>query len=385
MTSTRCPLSAAVLNDARNYIIEAHTTGNAPLLLVLTLRDAGTTQQARRVNATVSRARRGVRPTLVLSMEVLTRHVDGSVVETVFPCEAYDVFRVAMTTAATDKHKATVLQWPSVKARRYADEEAEGEERPLRRHRVESTVSDALDVVMKLALAKAERDATSRDLGQPVMNPCLRTGAVYRQFLAALGDAPLLNPDGTLAKDVLLVYHGTPSVENAERIMCEGFDPATRSRQSYGRGEYFADTLRTPLQFAGGTGAVMLCAVFIRPAVVSRKWECVNKEYYTIVETPEDRTAAYALPLVVLPLRSVTLGNQCGQCTHRATFNQHVKFRNDGGRWQRMSAQDSQAVSTSRPGQPVAMNGFEYVYDLTAMTQTNTKTSKVRSIRFVSA
>jgi hypothetical protein len=124
----------------------------------------------------------------------------------------------------------------------------------------------------------------------------------------------------------------------------------------------------------------MLCAVFKRPRIVSRK----NNEY-TIVKTPKDRSAAYALPLVVLPLTSETLGNQCGQCTRGATFNQHVEFANDGGRWQRMSTQDSHAVSTSRPGQPVAMNGFAYVYDLTAMTQTNTKTGKVRSIRFVSA
>jgi hypothetical protein len=50
-----------------------------------------------------------------------------------------------------------------------------------------------------------------------------------------------------------------------------------------------------------------------------------------------------------------------------------------------MSAPHSHAVSTSRPGQPVAMNAFAYVYDLTAMTQTNTKTGKVRSIRFVTA
>jgi hypothetical protein len=186
MPSTRCPLSAAVLKDVRNHIIEAHTTGYAPLRLVLTQRAAGTTQRARRVNATVARARRGVRPTLVLSMEVLTGHVDGSVVETVFPSKAYDVFRVAMTTAATDKHKATVLQWPSVKARMHADEDAEGEEPPLRRHRGESTVSDALDTVMKLALAKAKDDATSYDLGQPVTNPCVKTGAVYRQFERAV-------------------------------------------------------------------------------------------------------------------------------------------------------------------------------------------------------
>jgi hypothetical protein len=31
------------------------------------------------------------------------------------------------------------------------------------------------------------------------------------------------------------------------------------------------------------------------------------------------------------------------------------------------------------------MNGVEYVYDLTAMTQTNTNTGKVRSIRLVDA
>jgi hypothetical protein len=250
---------------------------------------------------------------------------------------------------------------------------------------VESTV-DALDTVLKLALAKAKDDATSCGLGQPVTNPCIRTGAVYRQFLAALGDAPLLDVDGTLAKDVLLVYHGTPSVENAEWIMCEGFDPNKRSGQDYGRGEYFADTLRvTPLQFASGTGAVMLCAVLIRPSIVSRIWTDAVTGYYTIVDTPKDRSAAYALPLVVLPCTSKMPDTQCGRCTHGATFNQYVEFTNDGGRWQRLSAQDSCAVSISRPGQPVAMNGFKYVYDLTVMTQTNTNTGKVRSIRFVSA
>jgi hypothetical protein len=257
-------------------------------------------------------------------------------------------------------------------------------EPPLRRHRVESTVSDALGAVMKLALTKAKDDATTCcGLGQPVTNPCLRTGAVYRQFLAALGDAPLLDADGTLAKDVLLVYHGTPSMGNARRIMCEGFDPNKRSGQEYGRGEYFADAPRTSLQYAGNTGAVMLCAVFIRTAIVSR--ERISGEYYTIVDTPKDRSAAYALPLVVLPCTTKMPGTQCSLCTNGAAVNQYAEIANDGGQWQRMNADDSYAVSTSRPGQPVAMNGFEYVYDLTAMTQTNTNTGKERSIRFVSA
>jgi hypothetical protein len=306
-----------MLNDVRNSIIQAHTTGNAPLRLVLTQRGVGTTQRARRVNATVSRARPSGRPKLVLSVEVLTGHVDASVVETVFPSKAYDVFRVAMTTSATDKHKTTttVLQWPSVKARRHADKDAEGEERRLC---VESTVGDALDVVMKLALAKAKHDATNHGLGKPVTNPCLKTGAVYRQFLAALGDAQLLDADGTLAKDVLLVYHSTPSVENAKRIMCEGFDPNKRIGQHYGPGEYFADTLGTSLRYARGTGAVMLCAVLNQPRVVSRQ----NNECYTIVSTPKNRSAAYALPLVVLPCAAKMPGNRCKQCKHGATFNQ---------------------------------------------------------------
>jgi hypothetical protein len=245
---------------------------------------------------------------------------------------------------------------------------------------VESTVSDALDAVMKLALAKAKHDAASWTLGQPVTNPCLRTGAVYRQFLAVLGDAPLLDADGTLAKDVLLVYHGTRSVKNAKRIMCEGFDPMKRKGQSFGAGEYVADTLGTFLEYAQTTGAIMLCVVFIRAEDVSRKWTDAAEDYCTIVDTPMDRTAAYALPLVVLPRKTKTPVTRCRRCTRGATFNQYVRFRNDRGRWQRMSTENSHAVSTSRPGQPVAMNGFEYVYDLTAMTQTNTNTGKVRSI-----
>jgi hypothetical protein len=366
MPSTRRPLSAAVLKGVRTSIIEAHAAGKAPLQLVLTQRAAGTTQRVRRVKATVSRAEPG--PTLVLRVEVLARHVNGTVVETVFASKVYQVFRVAMTTAATDKHKTTttVLQWPSVKARRQPGKEAEG--------------SEALDAVIKLALAKAKDDAVDFALAKPVTNPCVKTGAVYGQFLAALGDAPLLDAGGTLAKNVLLVYHGTPSVGNAERIMCEGFDPNKRSGQSLGPGEYFADKLETSLGYAAGTGAVVLCAVLNQPMSVSRK----NNEY-TIVNTPKDRSAAYALPLVALPCTAKTLGTRCGVCTNGDTFKQHAEFADDGGQWQRMGARDSYAVSTSRPGQPVAMNGFAYVYDLTAMTQTNTKTSKVRSIRFVTA
>jgi hypothetical protein len=210
-------------------------------------------------------------------------------------------------------------------------------EPPLRRHRVESTVIDPLDTVMKLALAKAQHDAINftvqhhAALGQPVTNPCVKTGAVYRQFLAALGDAPLLDADGTLAKDVLLVYHGTRSVENAKRIMCEGFDPNKRSGQEYGTGEYFAETPKTSFGYAGNTGAVMLCAVFVRPAVVSRIWMDAVRDTYTIVNTPKDRSAAYALPLVVLPCTTEMPGTHCGRCTHGAAFNQYVRFRNDGG------------------------------------------------------
>jgi hypothetical protein len=163
---------------------------------------------------------------------------------------------------------------------------------------------------------------------------------VYRQFLAALGDAPLLDADGTLAKDVLLVYHGTRSVKNAKRIMCEGFDPMKRKGQSFGAGEYFADTLGTSLEYAQTTGAIMLCAVFIRAEDVSRKWTDAAEDYYTIVDTPMDRTAAYALPLVVLPRKTKTPVTRCRRCTRGATFNQYVRFRNDGGRWQRMSAQE---------------------------------------------
>jgi hypothetical protein len=66
-----------VLKRVRNSIIQAHATGYAPLRLVLTQRDAGTTQRVRRVKATVARARRGDRPKLVLSMEVPTGHVDA--------------------------------------------------------------------------------------------------------------------------------------------------------------------------------------------------------------------------------------------------------------------------------------------------------------------
>jgi hypothetical protein len=182
---------------------------------------------------------------------------------------------------------------------------------------------------------------------------------------------------GRLTSDLLLLYHGTPSVENAKRILCGGFSTPLRSRQQYGPGEYFADTLTTPLVYASATGAIVLAAVLNRPGVVTRT-AAATGECFTVVNSPTDGSASYALPLLAVPVAPVTPRMSCSVCSN--IFKQYVFFGNIRNQWQPLNARDSAAVVNSQMNQRVAMNGFEYVYDLTAMTQTNVATGTVRSL-----
>ena len=63
-------------------------------------------------------------------------------------------------------------------------------------------------------------------------------------------------------KRIRLVFHGTPA-QNADRIAAEGLDPARRSGQAMGPGEYFATDANTSLGYCRGGTAMLVFAVLM--------------------------------------------------------------------------------------------------------------------------
>eukprot|EP01046_Picozoa_sp_COSAG06_P035906 COSAG06_NODE_3909_length_4783_cov_1.416951_2_plen_764_part_00 len=63
-------------------------------------------------------------------------------------------------------------------------------------------------------------------------------------------------------KRIRLVFHGTPA-QNTDRIAAEGLDPARRSGQAMGPGEYFATDANTSLGYCRGGTTLLVFAVLM--------------------------------------------------------------------------------------------------------------------------
>jgi hypothetical protein len=61
-------------------------------------------------------------------------------------------------------------------------------------------------------------------------------------------------------KEIKIVFHGTDK-RNIDIIMREGLDPARRTRQAYGPGEYFGKDVKTSLGYCKGGNIVLVFAI----------------------------------------------------------------------------------------------------------------------------
>ena len=86
-------------------------------------------------------------------------------------------------------------------------------------------------------------------------------GNLFRRFQSAWRRL------GTGQRQTILAFHGTPEA-NIHSICTNGFDPARRSGQAYGPGEYFAKTPGTPMGYCQGGKKMLLCELLLGQANV---------------------------------------------------------------------------------------------------------------------
>jgi len=80
--------------------------------------------------------------------------------------------------------------------------------------------------------------------------------------------------------DVIDAWHGSAE-ENVFSIGLNGFDPARRSGQAYGAGEYFAKDPKVSIAYARGGGFMFLCKLLLGEADRDHTWHA-GPQYYVI-------------------------------------------------------------------------------------------------------
>ena len=90
-------------------------------------------------------------------------------------------------------------------------------------------------------------------------------------------------------------FHGTPSVEAAHSIECQGLDPNRRCGQAYGQGEYCTNSLGTAVSYSRGTGGILAFLVYVKKGVAPVTYH--YGDTITVVNNPRDFESTYMLPL----------------------------------------------------------------------------------------
>jgi hypothetical protein len=237
-------------------------------------------------------------------------------------------------------------------------------------------------------------------------NPCLSSSVKCQallRFEAGLRRTLSVDSIGAMHRSAqttcTFAFHGTPA---SEAILCHGFDPAKRSAQQHGPGEYFSFTRQTAEDYArsrsasSGTGSPGVIVTLIIASQARR----INNGRWVLVDNPTDNTAvSFCLPLMVLRhggaplapcLRCGTLAMPPGAAVPAAgggTVAAVVEFQNDRQMWTPMTATASATVLAVKvvgnSSSVVTVNGHTYSYDWQRMVQTNTRTQRERKIRIV--
>ena len=90
-------------------------------------------------------------------------------------------------------------------------------------------------------------------------------------------------------------WHGSTTA-GVQGICHEGFDPRRRSRQQYGRGEYFGVVVRTSEGYVRGDGHYIIVTYVLRNPHTHRS----SDNYCYVVDNPIDWSSSYCLPVAVI-------------------------------------------------------------------------------------
>lgn len=95
---------------------------------------------------------------------------------------------------------------------------------------------------------------------------------------------------------IRLLYHGTAE-QNIDSILEEGLDPALRSGQAFGPGEYFASQAQVSIPYAKGANKLLLFAAITTPMSTT---ENEHMKALNVVVVNKQGSGCWYLPLAVV-------------------------------------------------------------------------------------
>mmetsp|Transcript_80950 Transcript_80950/g.217095 ORF Transcript_80950/g.217095 Transcript_80950/m.217095 type:complete len:438 (-) Transcript_80950:179-1492(-) len=173
------------------------------------------------------------------------------------------------------------------------------EEMDAKRRELEQKRGTSVEV-LETVVARAQRFLDGHfeaDIGQPTqweVNRCLKHGCRSMElFCNALRSR---GGDGfrKMLDQAVLAWHGTGSYSSVASIASDGFDPARRRGQAYGRGEYFAFKASMSMGYAGNTKRLILSMLLMEPETSKVPDICY------VVDNPRDLSMSFCLPVLIV-------------------------------------------------------------------------------------
>jgi hypothetical protein len=184
-----------------------------------------------------------------------------------------------------------------------------------------------------------------------------------------------------------MVYHGTNCFQNAQSILCDGWNVKMRGHkngQSYGSGEYFTNRYATAARYAGNGNVILSLLLHESVAGAVKTPYCNSEETYYVVENTE--SDVYVCPIGILNYsHSVQL--QCPKNKIMPASFTNIQYYDN--RWQDYDPDSIKKIKVNYNKKmyttvikPPNTND-SYTIDLIRLTQTNDRTGYIRNVMIV--
>jgi WWE domain len=153
---------------------------------------------------------------------------------------------------------------------------------------------------------------------QFIISKCLNKKCqAFKKFITGLKLIGLHNVIKFLSSNsnYKLVYHGTPSIENARTICCDSWNINRRDRQKCGPGEYFTTRISRGNTYATDTGAVVISMIVTANKAGTKSVYKSSDETWYVVKN--DHTVSFCLPVAIV--KYITRIDQYNMCPKQET------------------------------------------------------------------
>jgi hypothetical protein len=215
----------------------------------------------------------------------------------------------------------------------------------------------------------------------------------YKKFMKTVkilgftGLKQILNDD----TQYKFAYHGTNIISNAQYICCDGFNINLRNRQIHGVGEYFSSSISTCKKYSKQNGCIIVALILTKHnnfSIIDKS----SEKWYVVNNTKND---TYVLPIGIYETNiEITDFSDCPKKKFKKIQNSNkinVYYIKNGDIY---DYDDYAEEGSKLILENIKKNNykfiftyeddnykvFEYLIDLSAMTQTNMKSNTTRGL-----